>query len=348
MYQAGLLAAVTAVLDYSLEAIERGPGSLGPVPAEAVTQARRAARAGVRPGTVLRRYVAGHGRLGEFVADETARLSLSSNEPALHHMRRTQEALLEHLTAAIEHEYDHERARIARSPERRRVELVCRMLDGETVGRAELTELRYRFDDAWHVGLIATGTTARAALEGQKAERQLLLVAHSEETVWGWLGGQRRLAQADMERIRSDADPDVSLAVGEPARGIEGWRQTHQQAQRALQVALIMPQTHIRYADIALLTPWLEDPDRCRALVELYLSPLDSQRDGGVASRQTLCAYFQQGQNISSAARKLHIDRRTLATRLHTIEECLGYKLDVRRAELEVALRLHDLLAAQN
>lgn len=346
-YQAGMLAAVTAVLDYCLEAIENGPTWSEPIPVEAATQARRAARAGVSAGAVLRRYVAGHRRLGEFVTEETARLGVWSSEPALHLVRRTQEALLEHLTAAIEHEHDQERRRIARSPEQRRVELVRRLLDGASVGRAELADLGYRFD-AWHVGVIAGGVGARSALESLKADRQLLPVSSGEETVWAWMGGQRRFTHADMDCMRLDPVPGVSLAVGEPARGIEGWRQTHQQAQQALQVALIGSQAHTRYADIALLTPWLEDPDRGRALVELYLSPLENQKDGGAGSRQTLCSYLETERNVSSAARRLSIDRRTLANRLATIEDCLGYKLDARKSELEIALRLHELLKMHN
>jgi hypothetical protein len=342
-YQAGVRAAVTAVLEYCLAAIEYGPAWSAPIPVEAAAQARRAARAGVSVGAVLRRYFVGHRRLGELVAEEAACLGPASDELVLHHIRSTQDALLEHLNAAIEHEYDQERERMACSPEQRRVELVCRLLDGETASRSQLAELGYRFD-AWHVAVIATGARARAALENLKADRQLLPVPHSEETVWAWLGGRRRPTHADIGCIHSDRELGVSLAIGEPATGIEGWRQTHQQAQQALQVALVGLQTRTRYADIALLTPWLEDPDRGRALVELYLSPLENQKDAGVGSRQTLRAYLETDRNVSSAARRLGINRRTLTNRLNIIEVTLGYKLDVRKSELEVALRLHDLL----
>jgi DNA-binding PucR family transcriptional regulator len=345
-YQAGMLAAIAAVLDYSLEAIEQGPARPAPIPVEAAAQARRAARAGVSAGAVLRRYVAGHGLLGKFVAEETARLGLSSNEPALLHISSTHDALLGHFTAAIEREHDHEREQIARSPEQRRVELVQRLLlDGESVSRAELGDLRYRFD-AWHVAVIATGAGAREALEIVKADdRQFLPIFHGEETVWAWLGGQRRPAHADMERMRLDSEPaGVSLALGEPATGLQGWRETHEQAQEALQVALLARQKRARYADIAVLMPFVQNPDRGRSFVELYLLPLNGQKDGGAALRQTLRAYLEADRNASSAARRLGIDRRTLTHRLDTIEERLGYKLAARKPELEIALRLHDLL----
>ncbi len=344
-YQAGVLAAVNAVLSYSLDAIEHGPGSSAPIPPEATAQARRAARAGISSGAVLRRYVAGHGRLGEFVAEETQRIGLANNAPALLHISRMQDALLGHFTAAIEHEHDQEREQIARSPEQRRAEFVRRLLDGETVGEAELADLGYSFD-VWHIGVIVTGTSAREAVGSLKADRQVLPVNHAEGTMWAWFGGRRRPSHGDMERLcLDDEHAGVSLAVGEPARGIEGWRQTHHQAQQALQVALLASQTRTRYADIAWLAPWLEDPDRGRALVEQYLSPLDSQKDGGATLRQTLHVYLEADRNVSSAARKLSIDRRTLTHRLDTIEASLGYKLGGHQAQLGLALRLHDLLS---
>jgi len=344
-YQAGVLAAVNAVLSYSLDAIEHGPGWSRPIPPEAAAQARRAARAGVSSSAVLRRYVAGHGRLGDFVTQETARAGLASDAPALLHISSTHDALLVHFTAAIEREHDQERHRIVRSPEQRRLNLVQRLLDGESVSPAERAGLGYRFDDAWHVGVIATGPSARAAVEALKADRQLLPVSSSEETVLAWLGGQRRLAHADMERIRFDGEPaGVSLALGEPAKGIRGWRETHEQAQEALQVALFGRQQRARFADIAVLTPWVQHPDRARSFVALYLSPLECHKDRGAASLHTLGAYLEAGWNASSAARALKIDRRTLTYRIATIEECLGYKLDTRKAELEIAVRLHALL----
>jgi PucR C-terminal helix-turn-helix domain/GGDEF-like domain len=341
-YQAGLLAAVDAVLSYSLDVIEHGPGWSGPIPDEAAEQARRSARAGVALGVVLRRYVAGHGLLGEFVAEETVRLGLASD--AVQHISSTHDALLGYLTAVVEDVHNQERQQMVRSPEQRRVDLVRRHLDGEAVSEIDLAGLGYQFD-AWHVGVIAVGPSARDVLERLKVDRQLLLVADGERTVWAWLGGQRRFTHAEMDRLLLDNEiAGGALAAGEPTRGLEGWRQTHRQAQHALRVALLAPQTRAaRYADAALLIPWIEDPERGRALVELYLSSLAGHKDGGAVLRQTLRIYFEC-RTASAAARKLRIDRRTLAHRLTTIETAVGYKPDNRKAELEVALRLHDML----
>ena len=157
-YQAGIRSAVSAVIVYSLEAIKCGPGSPHePIPAAAADQARRAARAGVSLGTILRRYVAGHSEFGEFVMGEALHSGLSSDGPALHHLRRAQEALLERLSAAIEEEYNDEAKRSTRPFEQRQGEIVRRLLVGESADSAMLAALDYELHASWHIGMIATG-----------------------------------------------------------------------------------------------------------------------------------------------------------------------------------------------
>jgi DNA-binding PucR family transcriptional regulator len=118
---------------------------------------------------------------------------------------------------------------------------------------------------------------------------------------------------------------------------------THRQAQEALLVALRRPQALTRFADVALLAPWLGDPARARSLVAIYLSPLDSLGDDGRELRQTLRAYFESGHNIEATAAKIERDRSTVRRRVRKIEKALGCPLDTRQAELEVAMRLEEL-----
>jgi DNA-binding PucR family transcriptional regulator len=61
--------------------------------------------------------------------------------------------------------------------------------------------------------------------------------------------------------------------------------------------------------------------------------------------RATLAAYFGSGQNAASAAALLGVHERTIANRLRAIEAQAGRPVATRRAELEMALRLRDLLA---
>ena len=367
-YVAGLRATVAATVDYALQGIERGEGWAGPTPALASEQARRAARAGVSLETVLRRYVLGSALLGECIMEEPARgerdgWALGHRE-AVREALRAQASALDRLLVAITSEYRDELARVGRSPEQRRYERVKGLLDGGAV-EGSLSDLGYELEE-WHLGVIATGAGA-ALLVRELAvgvDRRLLSVAQGERSVWAWLGGRERFVVADVERfegkvaacqgagggIGRGADglgshPPVVLALGEPARGLEGWRLTHRQAQAALVVALRRPRPFTRYRDVALLAGALKDEALARALLEIYIAPLDDGRGGGPVLRATLRAYLDAERSVSSAAAALGVVRRTVENRLSTIEARLGRSLHPCPAELEVALELDGLAA---
>ncbi len=339
-YITGLRTAVTAAVDYAFTGIEQGEEWPGPIPSATLVQARRAARHGVSLDTVLRRYAAGDRLLGDFVMDETDRFPSG----ALRQVLRTQGVLVDRLMASIATEYMHEVDRMRRSSEERRAERVQRLLAGAP-GSAELD---YELD-AWHIGIIATGASAVKTIKGlaESLGRELLLVPRYDESVWAWLGGRRGLAIADIERLLMEQDiSDVSLAVGEVAQGIDGWRMTHWQAQRALWIALRSPRAFTRYADVLLLVPALGDNVLAKSLKEIYLTPLGSRRNGGAVSYETLRTYFAMGCNAATAATALRVDRHTVERRLRKIEDSLGRPLHTCQAELEVALRLEALAGA--
>jgi len=341
-YVDGARAAVAESVEYGLLAIEQGEEWFGSIPPAAVAQARRAARNGVSLERVLLRYNAGHTLLGDFVMQVAEDSPFSGQTIALRHVLRTQGALLDHFTASIAHEYQQELERAARSPELRRADQVQRLLTGAP---ADTAGLGYDFD-AEHLGLIAMGSGASETVRRLSARlgRELLTVSRGEETVWAWLGGQSTLASEQIERLmESEPRAAVSLAVGEPGGGIDGWRLTHRQARAAMLVVLRRPQRLTRYADVALLAAVLRDRELARSLVEIHLSPLDAGSNAGAVSRSTLRAYFAAGCNAATAAAALGVDRHTVQRRLHAIETQLGRPLHRCQAELEVALRVEEL-----
>jgi PucR C-terminal helix-turn-helix domain/GGDEF-like domain len=344
-HQAGVHAAVKAVIDYCLEGIAQGPGWSGSIPPAAASQARRAAHARVSLGTVLRRYLAGHVVLGEFVVGEIEHSGLPSHRLVLQHIRRTQEGLLEHLTAAIENEYNHELERLECSYEKRRAEIVQRLLDGEPVPPADVAELDYAIHTRWHCGVIVTGAEAETTVRKLRAGlgRESLSVSYGEGTVWAWLGGRERLPVSDIKQLSAERHASVSLAVGEPGRGIDGWRLTHHQARAAMELALHRPSKFARYADDPLLTAVLQNATLTQSLEQQYLIPLRSQSDGGTALRRTLRAYINAECNATSAASPLNVGRHTVESRIRTAERLLGRPLRVCISVLDVALRLEDL-----
>ena len=340
-YADGLKAAVTAALELGIEAVERSEDRPAPIPTVLLSQARLAARHGVKLETVLRRYLAGYTLLGDFLIEESERGG-QLNGASLKRLLRIQAALLDRLIGAVSEEYEREERGRLGNAEQRRADRVRRLLAGELL---DTTELAYDLD-AWHLGLIAVGPGAGEAL-GELAralDRLLLLVRRQEGAAWAWLGSRRSFDPDQLESLASREWPaGVSLAIGEPGKGLAGWRFTHQQASAALPIALRSSQTLTRYSDVALLASILQDDLLTTSLRQLYLAPLLEERDGGAVSRETMRSYFAAGRNVSSAAVTLGVNRHTVTNRLRATEERLGRSLDTCAVEIDAALRIEDL-----
>jgi hypothetical protein len=339
-YVAGLQATVGAIVAYGLAGIEQGGDWSVPIPSVAVEQVRLAARSGVELQTVLRRYAAGHRHLGRFVMAEMDRFP----PQALHDILDFQALLLETLMERVSAEYQCEVQRTSRTPEQRRSDLVRGLLANELVDRKGL---EYQLDDAWHLGMIATGVGAEAAARGLMTAgigRELLAIRCSEQTVWVWMGSTRVIATAEVVRLASAMLPDgVEFAIGEPAQGVKGWRLTHRQAQAARRVAIRKPQRVTRYADVGLQAELLRDEAMSSALVHIWLSPLGEAKDGGATLRKTLRAYFDAGCNTKTAAFELGVTRNTVERHINEIEAKLGRLPRTCVANLDIALRLEEL-----
>jgi hypothetical protein len=333
-------AAVSAAIDYGLEAIELGEERSPPPPPTLLAQARLAARNGVGLDAVLRRYVAGHAVLGDFLVDGVERVDLDG--VALKRLLRTQATLFDRLLEAVSEEHGRELGGRFSTDEQRQAERVKRLLAGELIDTAALN---YELG-AHHLAAIAAGPGAAAAIRRLAGgfDRRLLLACPEDGIAWAWLGARRAVAPGELERfLGATLSPRLSLALGEPAAGLAGWRLTHQQARAALQIARRSPGACVRYADVALRASLLQDDLLATSLRQMYLAPLEEERDGGSALRETLRAYFASGCQVSSAAAALGASRQTVTRRLNTAEARLGRALDICRIELESALQLETL-----
>jgi PucR C-terminal helix-turn-helix domain/GGDEF-like domain len=336
-YAIGLRAAVATAIEYGLEVLDGGAVRPLPVPPSLLAQARSAARSGVGLNTVLRRYMAGHTLLSDFLINEAGRASVG--QAGLQRLLRTQAALLDRLVAAVGEEYEREATSRPSSAEQLRTERVRQLLGGELL---DVADLAYDIE-GHHLGLVGAGPGLSRPLRGlaKRLDHSLLLVQPDDRTAWAWLGGRRPPDPAAVESRLSLVCPGRTVfAVGEPAHRLQGWRLTHRQALAALPIARRRPERPVRYARVALLASSLQDDLLCESLSQIYLTPLDAQRDGGQAARQTLRAYFDAERNVSSAAAALGVSRRTVSNRLRVIETQIGRPLSSDAAELEMALRL--------
>jgi predicted DNA-binding protein (UPF0251 family) len=266
--------------------------------------------------------------------------------PDLRLLFRAQAAHFDHLISSISEEYQREENRRLHTLDQRRLKLVQRLLGGELFDH---TNLAYGFD-AWHLGILALGpdVASRLAILAAELDRVLLLVSPDEETSWAWLGGRRRLSSQVMSRHLSTWPQHLRAAIGEPARGIAGWRLSHQQAKTASLVAQRSGKAGVRYADVALLAAVLRDDTLAASLRQLYLEPLELERDGGQTLRETLQAYIDAQQNGASAAAALGVSRQTVNNRLRAAEDRIGRSVIASAAEIDLALRLWKLSCVQS
>jgi hypothetical protein len=318
-YLEGLRAAISAAVDFGLEAIERGEERAPPPPPLLLAQARLAARHRVGLGTVLRRYSAGYALLLDFLAEEAERSGLGAEQ--MRRLLRAQ-AVLDRLLAAISEEYEREGAE-----------------------PLDASGLAYDFQ-ATHIAIVASGPGAEQALRevGGGIDANLLAVRRPGEVLWAWLGARRPPEPGELKDLLASAWPEpCALALGEPGEGLAGWRLSHRQARAALAVASRGSERVVRYGEVALLAAALQDELLATSLRKLYLEPLQAERDGGEVLRETLRAYFAAGRNVTSAAAGLGVRRQTVASRLRTIEQRLGCPVDSRASDAEVALRLDRL-----
>lgn len=338
-YLVGLEAAVSAAIGYAITRIERDDGWVPPLPAASVSQARRAAREGVGLDTVLRRYTAGSNLLDEFIVAEAGDLS----SELLRQVVAERGPQIDEMMAAVAAEYRSELELVGRSPSQRRAERVSQLLDGN--GLAPPADMGYDLE-AWHLGMIIVGEAAELTARSL-AERlgcQLLEMQREPETVWAWLGGPRKATFAKLEQLlREGARPDVSVAVGEPRYGLDGWRLTHREAQLALQVLLQEPKPLVWGRDVILLAGVMRDDTLVRALLDTYLGPLEADGSSGRVLLETLRAYFAASGNAAAAAIRLGVTRHTVQRRIRSVETKLGRLLHTCQAELEVALRVDEL-----
>jgi hypothetical protein len=339
-YAEGLRAAVSAALDFGLAAVEQGEERSPQVPVLLLAQARLAARNNIPLDTVLRRYFAGYTTLGDFIVQEAGAVNLK--EPWLKRLLREQAALFDRFLAAIGEEHGREDRATPNTSDRRLAEQVERLLAGELL---DTSRLRYDFD-GFHLGLLVSGAGSQDAIREMAAnlDRRLLIVERAEGTIWAWLGGRRPLDPVEVHsRFATNWPHDVRAALGEFGEGLTGWRLTHLQAKAAMAIAQRGPESLLRYADVALLAAALQNDLLGTSLHQLYLAPLERERDSGKVARETLRAYFAAERNVSSAAATLGVKRHTVTNRLRRIEERLSRQLDPIASDLELALLLESL-----
>lgn len=338
-YRDGLRAAVAEALAWGVGAIEHGQDWDAPVPIAATGQAKRAARSGVSLETVLRRYSAGDRELRVYVAEEAHGLPHMFRRE----IERTQGGPVDRLMEAVASEYGREVERMQRSPTSPLEERVRRLLEGDlTVDLLPDYDLRAR-----HIAAVVDDPTAERTLRqmAKVLDARLLLARNIRPYSCAWLSRRGGLSVAEVERCYAELGASALFALGESRTGVEGWRLTHFEAQATFEAMRRGGTAVVRARDVLLSAAVLRDPVLTQAVLSSYTAPLDEDgADVGANLRETLRAYLATGHQASAAGELLGVNRRTVKSRIKTIESRLGQRLEDCHAEVKVALQVETLL----
>jgi DNA-binding PucR family transcriptional regulator len=170
-------------------------------------------------------------------------------------------------------------------------------------------------------------------------------------TGWGWLPFKALAHDASektTEKIRAlvaERSDLSSLGIGKFAPGIDGFRRSHQQAQRTRSVAIIRRQDGP--ALLAATDPGLSlaallagDISEARDWVGDALGDLAGDGENDERMRETLRVFLRCGSNYKLAAEELNLHFNTVRYRVGRAITRLGRPMDDDRLDVEVALLL--------
>lgn len=165
---------------------------------------------------------------------------------------------------------------------------------------------------------------------------QPLTVLAAEATRWVWF---KDVSDIDSDQVRPvlDETPKLRIAIGTSARGVEGFRRSHQQALAAqhMMVRLRSRQQVAFFDDVQMVALLTQKPDYAD---DFITSTLGAFASAGSVLRDTLLTYINEQCNAARAAQQLYIHRNTLLSRLDTAQRLLPRPLDRTTVRVAVAL----------
>jgi hypothetical protein len=255
---------------------------------------------------------------------------------------------LEAVIAKVLSAYDSELARRHRSREERQARLVMQLLSGELAPNlVEVDEfLDYRLA-ATHLAFCVRADRSGISSQAKKAllsaggGAKILAIREPDAGHWAiWMADGQ-----DTPELRSVlADLPLTGSYAPGGAGLHGFRLAHERATRASAAQAARGGVGVVPArDLHLATLLLADPDVARDFAALELGRLDEDSTTGARLRDTLLAYLETGSQVGAAA-LLDVHEHTIRNRIRQAEEMLGFSVPSRRTELELALRVREIL----
>jgi DNA-binding PucR family transcriptional regulator len=325
----------------------RDPGApvapnLGPEP---MTVARELVRRGLDAFS-LDAY-----RVGEGVAWRRLMqigFELTSDPAELHEFldvcSRSISAFVDHTLLAIAARIDLERDELTRGTHAERRETVALILDGAPIARQRAEgRLGYALTGLHTAAVIWSddpkGDLARLdgaaeALGHAAGGARPLIVLASTATRWVWVPGT---VSTDALLPAISGTPDVRIAIGPTASGVDGFRRSHFDAitTQQLMARLRSQQQIALFTDVQLVALITTDTGRAAEFVKHTLGDLES---AGTELQETVRTFVDEQCNASRAAARLYTHRNTLLRRLARADELLPRPLAESSVSVAVAL----------
>lgn len=357
---AGLtLASCASNVEAVLSMIRHGiPASATEAPVAALEHARRMAARGGGIDATLRFYRLGHAffweRWSAAIVDAVA-----DRDELVIALRETAAFVFDYIdsiSARVGAEHIAERERRQRRAAIVRADVVRAVLAGEDieVATAEralahtLTGAQIAFL-CWTSGDPAALERAAQAVAQALGPARPLILADGPAAVGGWVAlapeQEPDIVAAGAAAIA--AEPEVHVALGDVGRGIDGFRRSRDQADRARRITMLAARrapTLTTYADIALVDLLSRDLEAARGFVLAELGGLGADTPTAARARAALLAVGAPGGGIAAAARDLDVHRNTVLQRVHRAEELRGRGAHERPGELHAALLLAAML----
>ncbi len=326
-------------------------------PAASLEYARRRAQRGTPLTALLRAYRLGHTCFSDWLLKELAQQADDAQmiTAATLAMSRIVAGYVDQTSEEIVAAYTREREHWLRNRSAARAARIRDLLSGERVN-VSATEaiLGYRLRQ-YHVGLVCWAGDATAAVDNiTRLEHAIshvaakvagsgdpVFVPRDESSAWGWLplGIRDRFDAAGA--VTAGVDGNLHFAFGDAARGIMGFRLTHQQALAAQAVALAAgpPPRVVTFGEVAPVAMMLGSADLLRAWVLATLGGLATDDEHHARLRDTLLVFLQSGGSYKATAEQMVLHKNTVQYRIRKAEESLGRPAAENRYDVELALQ---------
>jgi hypothetical protein len=311
------------------------------LPASSIRSVRVSVRQG-RPAIAMHRaYRLGHAVFQDHVFRHAERTGTS-----IEAVRRITESLFAYydwVIPQVSQAYEREQAAVPQGgddPERLRI--IERALASATAPDG----LGYDLEQT-HIAVVLDAVDGPATIRSIAVGLGMteLIGLTPDRVTWGWLGmapGLRRVDEV-VDRLAALIGPGHA-GVSEPQAGPHGFVGAHRKALIALRVGLMRDIRVSGYRDVALEALAFGGEDVAADFARAELGRLAEGSNRVATLRETVQEYFAQGSSTAATARSLGIAERTVTYRLRRAEELIGRPVSERRADLETALRLHDVL----